>query len=69
MKKITMLLIISISFFAIVTATLSQEKWEQDMKKDFAKVLNAKKEAPKKHREFIGEWLKKGHLAGSNATL
>ena len=22
-----------------------------------------KKEAPKKHREFIGEWLKKGHLA------
>ena len=63
MKKITALLIISISFFAIVTATLSQEKWEQDMKKDFAKVLNAKKEAPEKHREFIGEWLKKGHLA------
>ena len=46
MKKITVLLIISISFFAIVTATLSQEKWEQDMKKDFAKVLNTKKEAP-----------------------
>ena len=33
------------------------------MKKDFAKVLKAKKEAPEKHREFIGEWLKKGHLA------
>ena len=63
MKRITVLLIISLSFLLIAITTSAQEKWERDMQKDFAKVLKVKKDAPKEHREFIAEWRKKGHIA------
>ncbi len=63
MKKITTLLIISLTIFAITTATIAQEKWQQDMQKDFAKVLKATKDAPEKHRQLIAKWRKEGHLA------
>ena len=63
MKKITTLLIISLTIFAITTATIAQEKWQQEMQKDFAKVLKANKDAPQKHRELIAKWQKEGHIA------
>ena len=63
MKKITTLFIIPLTIFTIATATLAQEEWQQEMQKDFAKVLKAKKDAPEKHRDLIAEWRKEGHLA------
>ncbi len=47
------------AFFQTATAA---EKWESDMRKDFAKVLREKKKPAEKHRELILKWQKEGHL-------
>ena len=62
MRKITASIILTFSFFTAVIATQAQEKWEVDMQKDFSKVLKARKDAPVKHREYIVQWRKNGHL-------
>ena len=62
MRKITVGLIISLTFFVLINITNAQEKWEIDMQKDFAKVLKARKDATVKHREYIVKWRKNGHL-------
>lgn len=63
MKRITIALMLSLTFACITISAMAQEKWEIDMQKDFAKVLKAKKDAAQKHREYIVEWRKNGHLA------
>lgn len=63
MKKITLLFIIALVFIALTTTTFAQQDWEKDMRKDFAKVLKAKDDAPIRHRNFIVKWREKGHLA------
>lgn len=63
MRKFTVALILSITYFAISVSIVAQEKWEIDMQKDFAKVLKARKDAPQQHREYIVKWRKNGHLA------
>ena len=42
---------------------LAAEKWEANMKKDFAKVLREKKRPAEKHRDLIGKWQKEGRLS------
>lgn len=44
----------------------TEEKWQSNLKKDFAKVLKEKKKPAEKHRQFIAKWQKAGHL---NAVL
>ena len=63
MKRLTTALLLSLSLFTIAFSTFAQEKWEKDMQKDFAKALNASKNAAQRHRELIVDWRKKGHLA------
>lgn len=62
MKRITALFIISLSLFTVVLTSVSQEEWEQDMKKDFGKVLSSKNDLVNRHRELIADWREKGHL-------
>ncbi len=62
MKRITALFIVSLSLFAIVLTSVSQENWEQDMKKGFEKVLSAKNDHVNRHRDLIADWREKGHL-------
>ena len=45
------------SFLQISSAA---EKWESNMRKDFAKVLREKKKPAEKHRELILKWQKAG---------
>ena len=52
-------LIFSPSFLQISVAA---EKWEANIRKDFAKVLREKKKPAEKHREFILKWEKQGRL-------
>ena len=47
------------SFLQISSAA---EKWESNMRKDFAKVLREKKKPAEKHRELILKWQKQGRL-------
>ena len=60
MKRITALFIIYISLVATVMTSVSQEEWEQDMKKGFEKVLSSKNDKVNRHREFITDWREKG---------
>jgi len=53
-------LIITIPFSQVSTAA---EKWETNIRKDFAKVLREKKKPTEKHREFILKWQKQGRLS------
>ena len=53
-------LIFSPSFLQISVAA---EKWEANIRKDFAKVLREKKKPAEKHREFILKWEKQGRLS------
>ena len=48
------------SFLQISSAA---EKWESNMRKDFAKVLREKKKPAEKHRELILKWQKQGRLS------
>ena len=47
----------------IVIQVFAAEKWESNMRKDFAKVLREKKRPAEKHRDFIGKWQKEGRLS------
>ena len=47
----------------LATQALAAEKWESDMKKDFAKVLREKKRPAEKHRDLVGKWQKEGRLS------
>ena len=47
----------------IVIQALGAEKWESNMKKDFAKVLREKKRPAEKHRDFIRKWQEDGRLS------
>ncbi len=53
-------LIITIPFLQVSTAA---EKWETNIRKDFAKVLREKKKPTEKHRELILKWQKQGRLS------
>ena len=53
-------LIINMSFVQVSTAA---EKWEKNIRKDFAKVLREKKKPAEKHRELILKWQKQGRLS------
>ena len=53
-------LIITIPFSQVSTAA---EKWETNIRKDFAKVLREKKKPAEKHRELILKWQKQGRLS------
>ena len=47
----------------VATQALAAEKWEANMKKDFAKVLREKKRPAEKHRDLISKWQKEGRLS------
>ncbi len=47
----------------IATQVLAAEKWEANIKKDFAKVLREKKRPAEKHRDLISKWQKEGRLS------
>ena len=66
MKKITVLLIACLLCNTILMLGFTEEKWQSNLKKDFAKVLKQKKKPAEKHRQFIAKWQKTGHL---NAVL
>ena len=53
-------LVFTISFSQISTAA---EKWETNIRKDFAKALREKKKPAEKHRELILKWQKQGRLS------
>ena len=53
-------LIITIPFSQVSTAA---EKWETNIRKDFAKALREKKKPAEKHRELILKWQKQGRLS------
>ena len=53
-------LILNISFSQVSSA---EEKWEANMRKDFAKVLREKKRPAEKHRELIAKWQEQGRLS------
>ena len=52
-------LILNIPFSQVSSA---EEKWEANMRKDFAKVLREKKRPAEKHRELIAKWQEQGKL-------
>ena len=64
MKKIRLIPICIILIIALgFNTAFAEEKWESDMKKDFAKVLREKKKPTEKHRELISKWQKQGRLS------
>ena len=69
MKKtgLTLLFIVLIVCLGFNTPFLqvssAVEKWEADMRNDFAKVLKEKKKPAEKHRELILKWQKQGRLS------
>ncbi len=57
-------LIVSLGFnMSFLQVSPAAEKWESDMRKDFAKVLKEKKKPAEKHRELILKWQKQGRLS------
>ena len=68
MKKIRLtslfiVLILSAGFSTPFSQISAAEKWESNMRKDFAKVLKEKKKPAEKHRELILKWQKQGRLS------
>ena len=69
MKKIVLnpifiMLIIGLGFnISFLQVSFAAEKWESNMRKDFAKVLKEKKKPAEKHRELILKWQKQGRLS------
>ena len=58
------MLIISIGFnTSFLQVSSAAEKWESNMRKDFAKALQEKKKPAEKHRELIVKWQKQGRLS------
>ena len=56
-------LIICLWCNTIVMPVFAAEKWESNMRKDFAKVLREKKRPAEKHRDFIRKWQEEGRLS------
>ena len=48
---------------SFLQVSFAAEKWESNMRKDFAKVLQEKKKPAEKHRELILKWQKQGRLS------
>ena len=68
MKKIVLnpiliTLIVSLIFNTFSSQVIAAEKWEANIRKDFAKVLREKKKPAEKHRELILKWQKQGRLS------
>ncbi len=68
MKKIRLtslfiVLILNLGFNTSFSQISAAEKWESNMRKDFAKVLKEKKKPAEKHRELILKWQKQGRLS------
>lgn len=59
-----MMLIIGLVFnTSFLQVSSAAEKWESNMRKDFAKVLREKKKPAEKHRELILKWQKQERLS------
>jgi len=65
MKMIAIFLALMICLWSntVTTQALAREKWEANIKKDFAKVLQEKKRPAEKHRDLISKWQKEGRLS------
>ena len=69
MKKATLnpifvVLIMNLMFnISLSQVSTAEEKWEANMRKDFAKVLREKKRPAEKHRELITKWQEQGQLS------
>ena len=64
LNPIFIMLIVGIGFnTSFLQVSSAAEKWESDMRKDFAKVLQEKKKPAEKHRELILKWQKQGRLS------
>ena len=58
------MLIVCLGFnTSVLQVSFAAEKWESNMRKDFAKVLQEKKKPAEKHRELILKWQKQGRLS------
>ena len=62
LTSLFIVLIIGLGFNTSFSQVSAAEKWESNMRKDFAKVLKEKKKPAEKHREFILKWQKQGRL-------
>ena len=64
-KKTTILIVLITCLWGntLATQALAAEKWEANMKKDFAKVLREKRRPAEKHRDLISKWQKEGRLS------
>ena len=64
LNPLFILLILTFGFnTSFLEVSSAAEKWESDMRKDFAKVLKEKKKPAEKHRELILKWQKQGRLS------
>ena len=63
LTRLFIVLIIGLGFNAFISQVSAAEKWESNMRKDFAKVLKEKKKPAEKHRELILKWQKQGRLS------
>ena len=63
LNPLFIVLIIGLGFNTSSSQVFAAEKWESNMRKDFAKVLREKKKPAEKHREFILKWQKQGRLS------
>ena len=64
LNPILIVLIINLLFtISVSQVSTAAEKWEEHIRKDFAKVLREKKKPAEKHRELILKWQKQGRLS------
>ena len=64
LNSLFILLILTFGFnTSFLQISSAAEKWESNMRKDFAKVLQEKKKPTEKHRELILKWQKQGRLS------
>ena len=64
LNSLFVVLIVSLGFnTSLLQVSSAAEKWESNMRKDFAKVLQEKKKPAEKHRELILKWQKQGRLS------
>ena len=64
LNPIFIMLIVCLGFnTSFLQVSSAAEKWESDMRKNFAKVLQEKKKPAEKHRELILKWQKQGRLS------
>ena len=64
LNPIFIMLMVCIGFnTSFLGISVAAEKWESNMRKDFAKALQEKKKPAEKHRELIVKWQKQGRLS------